>query len=238
MLPLLRLIPNIYTSITFEVILYVLSSIGGGLICSALVAIIIEKLHEKLEIVSVEKQRRFIFSYLQRDLLHILSFENKNLSEYFLINNEGHKKTNKSELSISDSLLLLQNKLAMVIELQGDQTGTIIIDKNWMKNQDATKSCLMSISLPYYKRLMSDMNSIIINKDTYFINNVLDEQTFERLTSEYYLLEDIIRFSEENAIDLVVEEKKLFYDDMLKLLQSLKVNIEEKITVYERKLIN
>lgn len=94
-------IATIWTNNTWSAIFNIISMIGSGILCSAVVSYIIEISNNKRVQNLKQEQQKYILSSVKDSLLWLFSLEYKNLSEYLILSDTTNKyKTNKKELEV------------------------------------------------------------------------------------------------------------------------------------------
>lgn len=92
----------------------------------------------------------------------------------------------------------------------------------------------------YYERLKTYMMIIIEKKEVYLMNELLTQSDFNDLQGFLFLIDDMITYCVNKNIELLIEYKKMFFEDITKLGNIVLVDMNHtfKITQYEFEVHN
>lgn len=93
---------------------------------------------------------------------------------------------------------------------------------------------------PYYERLKTYMMIIIEKKEVYLMNELLTQSDFNDLQGFLFLIDDMITYCVNKNTELLMEHKKMFFEDITKLGNIVLVDMNHtfKITQYEFEVHN
>lgn len=93
---------------------------------------------------------------------------------------------------------------------------------------------------PYYERLKTYMMIIIEKKEVYLMNELLTQSDFNDLQGFLFLIDDMITYCVNKNTELLIEHKKMFFEDITKLGNIVLVDMNHtfKITQYEFEVHN
>ena len=105
----LLLIATIWTNDEIDLIFNILAMIGSGILCSAIVSLIIEENNKRIAREEKIKQREFILKGIRMSLKTYLFWEVDQLSQYYLLKIDNSLKNRKRiEFSIAEVISKLQ----------------------------------------------------------------------------------------------------------------------------------
>lgn len=211
----------------------IVTSIGSGILCSAIVSMLVEFFNEKRDISNKLQIKCSVFDMLKNDLIYLLTQECKYSSYYLVIENQ-RKKSNIIKISAGEIIeKIIKNLILINDTIQKEfQEHTIHINSEWLKNNQEKDKTLYYCTLPYYKRVKVDINNILSNQILLLTQNTLSKDEIDFLKTCEFIIDDIIQFSESESRELLIEIKEAFYKESInKLLALLQHNNEVISTI-------
>ena len=211
----------------------IVASIGSGVLCSAIVSILVEYFNEKRDISNKLQIKYSVFDMLKNDLIYLLTQECKYSSYYLVIENQS-KKSNIIKISAGEIIEKIIKNLSLINDtIQKEfQEHTIHINSEWLKNNQEKDKTLYYYILPYYRRVKADINNILSNQILLLTQNTLSKDEIDFLKTCEFIIDDIIQFSESESRELLIEVKEAFYKESInKLLALLQHNNEVISTI-------
>ena len=221
----LKLINDMPKMVTL--VIEVLSMLGGGIFCSAIVSWIID-IQNQEEIKRIrEEQRAFILKGLQRRIINLYTYELRELSVYYAnyISNEKGKLIKKELMmkEISEEIILRINKIIEFEENLINNDAITCIDSMYTEREERKHRLVKNVLL-YYNDLYEELKRLENVADNYFVNNILSPDQMEKLKKIIYVVHENILFSTESNLsdDTFWAIKSAFYentDEIVSLLQ-------------------
>lgn len=213
----------------------VLFAMGSGIFGSAFVTLIIEIMVDIRESNRVKRQKKLAFEDIKSMILSILRNESYNFSiACSLFDGDDNKKLKQKEYTIKQILKLIDGYIDEVqTKILKDSTWDKdkVIDNNWLSIEQKKNYYIYSNALPYYESLLKYINPIILNKDFYIDIKVIDELSYKLLSLLSLLLQQIINCSQSKDREIVIEDKKEFFKELVKVFEILDINIEDKLKI-------
>lgn len=215
----------------WNIIINIIAMIGSGILCSAIVSYIIEiSENKRIEKLKCE-QRSYILSSVKCLILHLLSSEYKNLSEYVVLSDITNKfKTTNEEIEIKtvidklcDWINYITNNVSICYQYSN------VVDSNFLVKIKRRNELAFQYLLPYYEKLNKDLLKIYEDSNVYFIDGIFDKEQLEKIHSIQIDVDSIIACSNENSIDLLFEYKKMFITNINNVLDIFSVEESETI---------
>ena len=229
----LSLIATIWTNDEIDLIFNILAMLGSGVFCSAIVSWIVE--HNNIKMIKEERliQSKFVLRRVFNRLNTYIFWEIGQLSQYSLLSIEDSKKkrefneyTQKEIIDkINEYLLAINNSVESIYQWSD------VIDSKYLKRVEKRDSLVFKQILPIVKRLKEEITNVLSDVSMYYINEVLDDDKVKALEELEIMLVDIINFSEGESIELTLEFKKMFFENLQGILERLEVNLKDKMKV-------
>lgn len=219
-----------------KVILNIVAMIGSGVLCSALVSLFLELKSEKEK----KKQSSFILEGIKSRLKFILIWEIKVLSAYsILIKPDSQKRTKKYKLTLTNAIV----KIKEILESITQNTENIYqyssnMDFEYMNKIKRKNTLAFGFSLPYYKDLASRISDLLIDSNNYLINGVFNEDKINILKSMEIEIKEIIGFSTEDSLELLMEFREIFFKNIEMYYKVLDIDLNEEQDCYIREIKN
>ena len=121
----------------------------------------------------------------------------------------------------------MKNKIIEILIYQWSD----VIDSKYLKRVEKRDSLVFKQILPIVKRLKEEITNVLSDVSMYYINEVLDDDKVKALEELEIMLVDIINFSEGESIELTLEFKKMFFENLQGILERLEVNLKDKMKV-------
>lgn len=207
----------------------ILAMLGSGVFCSAVVSWIIDKQNQKVSNKRREEQRNFILSSAQRSIVNIYKRELTELSIYhtnYILKEKG--KWIKSELTLSEMGKKIVSLLNEIKEFENTQVITAdmtVIDSDYIRREDHKYPHLAKNTRFYYESLYQDMQYIISQADSYFINEIFDKKQIEEFKLFTWDIQDNVSFSSEQEVfdGTLLETKLTFFEKTDEIISLLKI---------------
>lgn len=216
------------------IILNIIAMIGSGVLCSALVSLFLEIKSENEK----KKQSAFILEGIKNRLRFLLLWELKALSSYAILTKPNSTKiTQKSRLKLKDSISKINELLETITKnIESVYQYSNVIDTEYMEKLKIRNNLAFGTSLPYYKDLLSKISDLLINSNNYLINGVFNEDKVNVLKSMEIEIKEIIGFSNEDSLELLMEFRQIFFKNITTYFNTLDINLTEEQDFFIRKL--
>lgn len=218
----------------------IVSSLGNGIFASAIITLLIEKGNDKRMKSKISEQKEYLLSDIRFMLPTILRNEIRTMSDYI-----ATSKNNKSKMKTSDinfpSMLYSAQDLLNIINLEISNNNDIrVFTFDSIEQIHKKDKALFEEMRPYYERLKTYMMIIIEKKEVYLMNELLTQSDFNDLQGFLFLIDDMITYCVNKNTELLIEHKKMFFEDITKLGNIVLVDMNHtfKITQYEFEVYN
>ena len=212
------------------VIINIVSIIGSGVLCSAIVSWFVEKSNKKQNIETAKEQRKFILGTLCAQVKSILSWEIRALSQYSHIRVSGERKIILIESTIEEGIEVLKSILK---ELNQDIDSMYQFSKNidseYLERRRLKSAYLCEELMPYYKAIHKTLLSVIENSSMYLLGEILNQKDIEILNDFEHIVECIIWRCESDDNSIILAYKKRFAENLLKYFECIGVDLKGKI---------
>lgn len=209
-----------------DVIVTIFASLGGGLLCSAIVSLLVEKFNEIRDLKQLEKERDFITRWAKLNLRILIERERNYLFKFL---NESNKKISITLQTAIEDLVVLAEEIEK--DIVNKITQNIVIDVNYLKNKDKKEKYLFSYSLPYYKGLRNSLVYLSDNAMLFYTQRIFDDKVIDKLNEVICTTEQIICECENKNYELLLEMKQIFFNDLKELCDIFKINLKSEIRV-------
>lgn len=210
------------------VIVTILSSLGGGVLCSAIVSLLVEKFNEKRDLKKVENERSFI-TRLSKFNLRILIERERSYLPNFLI--ESNKRTIITVQTAINELVSVSEDIEN--DIANQLTKNIVIDGNYLKNKEKKEKYLFFYSLPYYKGFLNSLVYLSDNSMLCYTHGIFTETEIDKIKEVIFTLEQIIYECENKNYELLIENKQIFFNDLKELCNIFKIDLNTEIRSYK-----
>ncbi len=212
------------------VIINIVSIIGSGVLCSAIVSWLVEESNKKQKIETAKEQRKFILSTLCLQSKSILRWEIRALSQYSHIRFSGKRKVVLVESAIDDGVKTLK-ELIMELNQSDDsiEQDSWKIDIEYMKRRELKPKYLYQELMPYYRAIHKTLISIIENSHIYLLGEILNQKDIEILKNFEHIVESIIWGAETNDSSIILAYKEHLAENLLQYFACIGVDLKEKI---------
>ena len=212
------------------VIINIVSIIGSGVLCSAIVSWLVEESNKKQKEETIREQRKFILGTLSAQTKSILSWEICALSQYSHIRVGGERKTILIETTIEEGIDALKDILK---ELNQDIDSMYqfseSIDLKYLERTRLKSTYLCEKLMPYYKAIHKTLLSVIENSSMYLLGEILNQKDIEILKNFEHIIESIIWSAETNDNSIILAYKKHLAENLLLYFECIGVDSKEKI---------
>ena len=213
----------------------IMFALGSGIFGSAFVTLMIEILSDIRKNQDTEEQKKFAFADIKADILLLLGYEIRNFASYCHLYSEIHKIKNRAE-NIENVLNILNEYIVEINDhiYEDFNKGIIVVDKEWLAKDISKDKYLCLDALPYYERLLKNINKIIENKDTFFNFRILDQTIYDKIRVTGLLLHYIVVHSNSKSRDNTIEMKNQFFNQIKELFEFLNIDKNQtiQITIY------
>ncbi len=230
---LFRIISNIpsWANITIDI----LTMLGSGVFCSALVSIFIERQNKAFEESRKAEQRAYIFLSAKDRLKRIYSRELYQLSLFYakyVLKKET--KLVQVELTIkelSEKLIYVIDKIIALKESESRIANMLTIDADYINRVEHEYDFLVKRNQDFYVTAHQSFAEILNNFNIYYASGIISENDKNDLAIIDGEIEDIITFSTQAELDdcTLLEFKENFFQNMKMSLLYLGVSEEEII---------
>lgn len=215
-------------------------TIGGGILCSSIVALIVEINNDKRNKILYDQnekeynnrileQRNFIFSGINSEIKQLFRYEVYNFSSFICLGSTT-TKLKKEDMSIKNIIKKLAKYCENIKEINDVDFPINKIVKINFENRKDLFSC--SSSLRHYKRILDSISVITSNKDIYYINKIIDTPEFSIIKDIVYILEDIVRFSISSDRYEVIAYKQTFFESLTNILDIIGIKESEILNIH------
>ena len=216
----------------------VLAMLGSGIFCSAIVSLIIDKQNQKVSVEKIEEQRNFILSSSQRNIVNLYKRELTELSIYhtnYILKEKG--KWIKQELTLSEigeEIVSLLNKIKEFENKQVITADMTVIDSDYIKREEKKYPHLAKNTRLYYENLYQDIQRIISQADSYFINDIFDKKQIDDFKMFAWEVQDNLSFSSEQEVfdGTLLETKLTFFEKTDEIISLLKISDKKEYLHY------
>lgn len=230
---------NIWVCDNWKIIINIISTLGGGVVCSAIVSWLVEASNDKRLKEERKRQREYILSSLKFNLNLLLRLEVRCMSAYsILIENEDNKEVVSSKITIKEACLKIKGYLEKINNSTVIRHGLINdkTDSDYLKRVGVRNNFAYGNTLSSYTHIFNILSNIMEESNNYYIGGVFDKEIIEAIKGMQVDVNSIIQYSNENSLDLLVEFKHIFYANVLGYLDTLKIDINEIIGCSVRQL--
>ena len=214
-------------------VINILAMLGSGVFCSAIVSWIIE--HNNIKMINEERliQSKFVLRRVFNRLNTYIFWEIGQLSQYSLLSIEDSKKKREFNEFTQKEIIDKINEYLLAINdsIESIYQWSDVIDSKYLKRVEKRDSLVFKQVLPIVKRLKEEITNVLSDVSMYYINEVLDGDKVKALEELEIMLVDIINFSEGESIELTLEFKKIFFENLQGILERLEVNLKDKMKV-------
>lgn len=204
------------------VLMDIFTTLGSGLVCSAVVTWIVESNNEKHHQRDLNRQRLFALSEIVNRTKYLLKNEIRNMSAFLLVREERKRKVRKATASIEEVVLILNNFLSRVEA----------IVKTEYKPSPLKERLLFSDLIPVYQTLNRNILGVLEDSPVYFVNGVFDEEGIGQLQQIQSYLNEIISWSHSSSVENAIEAKKALFVEVLSCLRTLGIDILQPMEYY------
>ena len=212
-----------------SVIIDLVAMLGSGVVCSALVSLLIEIQNNSRANNVLRDQRDFILKSAKNKLIRLYEMELKNLSLYYTSNILNQKKNwKKEELTISEigaRLVFLTDKINTA-EAENISADMLTIDADYDRREKNRYRLLVEENLAYYELLHQALLDLSNNSHTYLLAGIFTEDRIENIDFLASQVHNVISFSSENGLEelLVLDFKRMFFEDTKDILEFLEIS--------------
>ena len=216
----------------------VLAMLGSGVFCSAIVSLIIDKQNQKVADEKREEQRIFILDSSQRSIVNLYKRELTEFSIYhtnYILKEKG--KWIKQELTLSEigeEIVSLLNKIKEFENTQVITADMTVIDSDYIKREEKKYPHLAKNTRLYYENLYQDIQRIISQADSYFINDIFDKKQIDDFKMFAWEVQDNLSFSSEQEVfdGTLLETKLSFFEKTDEIISLLKISDKKEYLHY------
>lgn len=204
------------------VLMDILTMLGSGLVCSAVVTWIVESNNEKHRKLDLKRQRIFALSAIVNRTKYLLKNEIRNMSAFLLVREEKKRKVRKATASIEEVANILQGLLQRI--------NPII--KTEYKPSPLKERLLFADLIPVYQTLNRNILGVLEDSPVYFVNGIFDEEGIHRLQEFQAQLNEIISWSHPNSVEEVIETKLTFVSETLSYFTALQIDVKQEMEYF------
>lgn len=218
----------------------IVSSLGNGIFASAIITLLIEKGNDKRMKSKISEQKEYLFSDIRFMLPTILRNEIRTMSNYIALSKNNTSKMKASDINFP-SMLYSAQCLLNIIHLETLNNNTIYVcTPDNIEQLHKKDKALFEEMRPYYERLKTYIMIIIEKKEVYLMNELLTQSDFNDLQGFLCVIDDMITYCVNKNIELLIEYKKMFFEDIIKFGNIVLVDMNHtfKITQYEFEVHN
>lgn len=219
-----------------ETTLSLISMLGGGVFCSALVTLIIEIQNDNRDKKCREEQRLLLLANVKYRLFDVYTNEAEVLSWYYnkhVLNEQyKHVEHDLSCKELVEFLSLLTDKLYK--EEQKSTSYNFNNPKEVLEKATDKKVCLVTHTQNRYNYLLTSLNKLSNEFPLLLTAEILNEDSIKALKYMSREIESILSFINpaHYEIELALFEKKSFFDNAEKYLQALNISKQETINCF------
>lgn len=219
-----------------ETTLSFISMIGGGVLCSALVTLIIEIQNDNRDKKRCEEQRLLLLADVKYRLFDIYKKEAKVLSWYYNkhVLNEQYTYV-EHDISCKELVVflsLLTDKLYK--EEQKNASYDFDNPREVVKKSKDKKACLVTHTQNSYNYLLTSLNKLSNEFPLLVTCGILNEDSIKALKHMSLTIEYILSYTNpaHYEIEFALFEKKYFFDEAEQYLQVLNISNQETINCF------
>lgn len=223
---------------SWKVFFQIISSLGNGVFASAIITLLIENGNDKRAESKISNQKKYLLSDIRLMLPTILHNEIRTMSEYIMLNKNNTLRMKTRDANFSSMLYSVQNLLNNIKDLCTKELmtyGNNIFTVEDVKRIQKKEKVLCEEMRPYYEKLKTYIMTIIEKKEIYLMNELLTQSDFDDLQGFLCLIDDMITYCVNKNIELLIEYKHMFFDDITKIANIVLVDMNRtfKITQFE-----
>lgn len=230
MILILSYIATIWTNDVWYVILTVFVTIGGGFFCSAVISLIIDCNNRKEMKNKIAVQRKAILSLIQLEIDFIVPHELKYLSEYNSLLSKNRKTTQK-DLSLDETITEIICTIEEIMSKGSDnEQCNQVNNENLLAYVDKRRALAFNNILPNYKQLFKYVSTYLIDSSLFIVSELFNEEQIKNFKLICIYIGEIINYSKDGTIDVVLEYKKIFYEFLQQKATFLYLNLGNEAT--------
>lgn len=227
-LSLLPVVNIFFDNIIVAVIVTIFSPLGGGVLCSAIVSLLVEKFNEKRDLKKIETERGFIARHSKFNLRILIERERNYLPNFL---NESNKKTTITVQAAINELVSTSEDIEN--DIANQLTKNTVIDGNYLKNKEKKGKYLFFYSLPYYKGFRNSLVYLSDNSMLCYTHGIFTDTEIDKIKEVIFTLDQIIYECENKNYELLIEWKQIFFNDLKELCKIFKIDLNTEIRSYK-----
>ena len=211
----------------------ILFSIGVGLLSSSFITLMLEILGDIRELRDIKKQKKYLFSNIERCIHLIICNEIIYFSLYCNMSLHNKKQLQMKRISVKEALEFLNVTCEKIYTnlLNELDLSDIVFNEEWRTNEYIKNKYLCLDTLHYYEILSKHINYIIENKIININLKIISEEEYNKIEALYNILQNIIEYSNNQSREYLFDYKKQFFDEIPKLFDLLKIDSQQIINV-------
>ena len=214
-----------------DVFLNIFAMLGSGVLCSAIVSIVIEHNAKKMQDEEHKKQCEFIFSTLRIDLFRIAIEELRNISEYIILRDKNEDKCWISNKMTLPEIVLKNQEYLEILSTDFDMAYQFVscIDSEYMNNVKNRDALAYGNALTYYKILRNSLEIVLEQSHVYYLAHIFSESQISALKDLKLTTDNVIYNSNDGDFEQTFIMKKVFFMSVEECLQVFEIDTTKKV---------
>ena len=206
-----------------SILIDIISVLAGGVFGSMLVTIIVEKVNDKNKQEKLISQKDILLSDIKICVRQAVFNElrNMNMALAIYFNRRQKSARKKQKYLFKDAIEELKKYYELL--MINTQTKVNLFGPDELQQKEQFDRCFYKNTRGYFQNLRLYIEKIIINKEYHMINEVLSEEDIECLYSLLSVVSELSEFLKNEAFELALEYKSMFYDEVIKFSDHFKL---------------